>query len=166
MVLFEKYKWKVLSRLGIRSPPFFVSLSSLTYHRTIYQARHPSPLSSYFLLRLDSLGICFLNSTPSTSTLPTPLRQHPLSPHKMASQTFRKIEPTPMNFLSLAPSTSQSYPNAQDIKPASGPRRSSSTSSAEAKSLRFLKLGPVHWGEHPGEHKEDWHEVTNEVAVE
>lgn len=80
-------------------------------------------------------------------------------------KAFRKIEPSPMNFLSLAPSTSESYPTTQDIKPA-GPRRSSSTSSAEAKSLRFLKLGPVHWGEHPDEHKEDWHEVTNEVAVE
>ncbi|RYP58319.1 hypothetical protein DL769_009012 [Monosporascus sp. CRB-8-3] len=83
-----------------------------------------------------------------------------------STREFRKIEPGPVTFLSLAPSTSDSYPSAQDIKPASAPRRSSSTSSSEAKSLRFLKLGPVHWGEHPGEHKEDFHEVTNEVAVE
>lgn len=81
----------------------------------------------------------------------------------MSSLTFRKIEPLPKSFLSLAPSTSQSYPSAQDIKPAA-PRRSSSTSTtgSEAKSLRFLKLGPVHWGEHPDEHKEDWHEVAVE----
>ncbi len=87
--------------------------------------------------------------------------------NKMSSpKSFRKVEPAPTNFLSLAPSTSESYPSVQDIKPA-GPRRSSSTStSSETKSLRFLKLGPVHWGEHPDEHKEDWHEVTNEVAVE
>ncbi|RYP61434.1 hypothetical protein DL771_010134 [Monosporascus sp. 5C6A] len=83
-----------------------------------------------------------------------------------STQGFRKLEPFPTNFLPLAPSTSESYPSAQNIKPASAARRSSSTSSSEAKSLRFLKLGPVHWGEHPGEHKEDFHEVTSEVAVE
>jgi hypothetical protein len=75
-------------------------------------------------------------------------------------QGFRSIEPKPKGFLSLAPTTSQSYPSAESIKPA-GPRRSSSTAS-EAKSLRFLKLGPVHWGEHPDEHKEDFHEVAVE----
>jgi hypothetical protein len=76
-------------------------------------------------------------------------------------QGFRRIEPSPMTFLSLAPTTSQSYPTAQtSIKPA-GPRRSSSTAS-EAKSPRYLKLGPVHWGEHPDEHKEDFHEVAVE----
>ncbi|KAI1406781.1 hypothetical protein F5Y13DRAFT_9699 [Hypoxylon sp. FL1857] len=70
----------------------------------------------------------------------------------------------PQMFLSLAPTTSASYPTAQSIKPALGPRRSSSQSSASSTSgsLRFLKLGPVHWGEHPDEHKEDYHEVAVE----
>ncbi|KAI1378617.1 hypothetical protein F4677DRAFT_373201 [Hypoxylon crocopeplum] len=70
----------------------------------------------------------------------------------------------PHTFLSLAPTTSASYPTAQSIKPALHPRRSSSQSSSQstAGSLRFLKLGPVHYGEHPGEHKEDYHEVAVE----
>ncbi|KAI0849605.1 hypothetical protein F5Y00DRAFT_54441 [Daldinia vernicosa] len=69
----------------------------------------------------------------------------------------------PQMFLSLAPTTSASYPTAQSIKPATHARRSSSQSSVgSVNSLRFLKLGPVHYGEHPGEHKEDYHEVAVE----
>ncbi|KAI1652411.1 hypothetical protein F4813DRAFT_394720 [Daldinia decipiens] len=71
----------------------------------------------------------------------------------------------PQMFLSLAPTTSASYPTAQSIKPAlqQHARRSSSQSSVgSVNSLRFLKLGPVHYGEHPGEHKEDFHEVAVE----
>ncbi|KAK6949256.1 hypothetical protein Daesc_009330 [Daldinia eschscholtzii] len=69
----------------------------------------------------------------------------------------------PQMFLSLAPTTSASYPTAESIKPALHARRSSSQSSVgSAGSLRFLKLGPVHYGEHPGEHKEDFHEVAVE----
>ncbi|WYZ44226.1 hypothetical protein EsH8_VII_000662 [Colletotrichum jinshuiense] len=70
-------------------------------------------------------------------------------------------------FLSLAPTTSSSYPfRAQQqaaavTEPAPLKRRTSSVSSAGSKGaatgLRFLKLGPVHYGEHPDEHKEDWH---------
>ncbi|KAI0178773.1 hypothetical protein GGR52DRAFT_533410 [Hypoxylon sp. FL1284] len=69
----------------------------------------------------------------------------------------------PQSFLSLAPTTSESYPTAQSIKPAPHARRSSSASSlgsqSSKSSQRFLKLGPVHFGEHPDEHKEDYHEV-------
>ncbi|KAL0935230.1 uncharacterized protein CTRU02_209821 [Colletotrichum truncatum] len=68
-------------------------------------------------------------------------------------------------FLSLAPTTSSSYPfrvqqqTAAVAEPAPLKRRTSSVSSAGngAPGLRFLKLGPVHYGEHPDEHKEDWH---------
>ncbi|KAI8628857.1 hypothetical protein F5Y19DRAFT_475945 [Xylariaceae sp. FL1651] len=76
------------------------------------------------------------------------------------TQNITKVLPKPMTFLSLAPETSASYPLAQNIKPATTTRRSSSVSSAG--SLRVLKLGPVHWGEHPDEHKEDFHEVAVE----
>ncbi|KAI0539761.1 hypothetical protein GGR58DRAFT_211133 [Xylaria digitata] len=76
---------------------------------------------------------------------------------------INKVQPRPNAFLSLAPETSASYPTAQDIKPAAHPRRSSSVSSAaSAGSLRVLKLGPVHYGEHPDEHKEDFYEVAVE----
>ncbi|KAI1353399.1 hypothetical protein F5Y01DRAFT_312891 [Xylaria sp. FL0043] len=74
-------------------------------------------------------------------------------------KTISEVQTRPTTFLSLAPETSASYPTAQDIKPAAHPRRSSSVSSASSiGSLRVLKLGPVHYGEHPDEHKEDFHE--------
>ncbi|KAK6214860.1 hypothetical protein QIS74_07879 [Colletotrichum tabaci] len=77
-------------------------------------------------------------------------------------------------FLSLAPTTSSSYPfKAQQTaaaaaaaavvtEPAPLKRRTSSLSSDSSKNgaaggLRFLKLGPVHYGEHPDEHKESLH---------
>ncbi|KAI0895911.1 hypothetical protein F4806DRAFT_496815 [Annulohypoxylon nitens] len=80
-------------------------------------------------------------------------------PAQTIAQKARNSQP--QMFLSLAPTTSASYPTVESIKPAQHPRRSSSqSSSASAGSLRFLKLGPVHYGEHPDEHKEDYHEVA------
>ncbi|KAM0329389.1 hypothetical protein ACHAQA_004696 [Verticillium albo-atrum] len=67
-------------------------------------------------------------------------------------QTSRFAVPgrRPSHFLSLAPTTSSTYPQAPD---ASRPliRRSSSLSSSNsnAAGLQFLRLGPVHYGEHP-----------------
>jgi len=92
----------------------------------------------------------------------------------------------PKNFLSLAPSTSESYPRTQKVTTKTTPaltadalaqipvqedaalkaaaeRRESTTSTNSSKSgLRFLKLGPVHWGEHQDENKGDWHEAVVE----
>ncbi len=92
----------------------------------------------------------------------------------------------PSVFLSLAPATSSSYPQKKPSVAAPAPvtdtaaadattaaaidpkqRRSSSTSSSTSNSaatpgLRFLKLGPVHWGEHLDDHQQDWHEVVVE----
>lgn len=87
----------------------------------------------------------------------------------------------PSSFLSLAPNTSDSYPRAQRARqplaaeaPADDPkqdevradapkRRTSSLSSDGSKSrLRFLKLGPVHWGEHQDDNQADFHEVAVE----
>jgi hypothetical protein len=76
-------------------------------------------------------------------------------------------------FLSLAPATSASYPQQPAAKltpttlaqvpetPELKQRRTSSMSSDGNKStgFRFLKLGPVHWGEHQDENKADWHAV-------
>ncbi|KAJ4397311.1 hypothetical protein N0V93_001535 [Gnomoniopsis smithogilvyi] len=77
---------------------------------------------------------------------------------------------TLLNFLPLGPVTSSSYPKAQEAKPviegAEHKRRTSSLSSdGKGSTFRVLKVAPVHFGEHGGEHKEDWHEVP-EVAVE
>ncbi|KAG5980953.1 hypothetical protein E4U54_006712 [Claviceps lovelessii] len=81
----------------------------------------------------------------------------------MSSNTF---------FLPLAPATSASYPRAPASRASTAQpageapivhRRSSSSSSSSSPSgsrHRILKLGPVHWGEHLDEHKEDFHEPT------
>ncbi|RDA89055.1 hypothetical protein CP532_2264 [Ophiocordyceps camponoti-leonardi (nom. inval.)] len=88
----------------------------------------------------------------------------------------------PAGFLTLAPTTSSSYPRVQtshsassssapsptsESSPphhsASSSRRCSSSSSGTTTttttttgSYRFLKLGPVHWGEHLGDDKGDF----------
>jgi hypothetical protein len=80
-----------------------------------------------------------------------------------------------MSFLALAPTTSASYPQQPKAKLTSGAlaqvpespemkRRSSSLSSDGTKNagIRFLKLGPVHWGEHREGEKSDWNEVVIE----
>jgi len=78
-------------------------------------------------------------------------------------------------FLSLAPTTSASYPSTPLAKsPVQTPakeatpeeinvellksRRSSSTSSDASSKQRFLKLGPVHYGK--GDGMGDWSEVV------
>ncbi|KAK1755284.1 hypothetical protein QBC47DRAFT_361302 [Echria macrotheca] len=88
------------------------------------------------------------------------------------------------NFLSLAPNQSDSFPKQKtkqpevateatteplttealaDISKVDAKRRTSSLSSDGSKSgFRFLKLGPVHYGEHQDESKGDY----SEVAVE
>lgn len=89
-------------------------------------------------------------------------------------------ERRPSNFLSLAPKTSDSYPRTQRAKQqpltaealadaakensasAEAMKRRTSSLSSDGSKLRFLKLGPVHWGEHQDDHKEDFHEVAVE----
>ncbi|RKU48296.1 hypothetical protein DL546_007573 [Coniochaeta pulveracea] len=93
----------------------------------------------------------------------------------------------PSVFLSLAPATSNSYPQGQNsksrqsstestaapplttdllIEAQSTPvakRRASSISSDGSKSgVRILKLGPIHDGEHLDGQKGDWHEAVIE----
>ncbi|TDZ66073.1 hypothetical protein CTRI78_v003211 [Colletotrichum trifolii] len=109
-------------------------------------------------------GRLVVQSTQSNkATLsPPPNRNKPHQTTTMSSPVDSSV------FLSLAPTTSDSYPfKAQQpstsvASPVAAPikRRTSSVSSAGSNSapgLKFLKLGPVHYGEHPDEHKEDWH---------
>ncbi|KAG6007996.1 hypothetical protein E4U21_005230 [Claviceps maximensis] len=78
----------------------------------------------------------------------------------MSSNTF---------FLPLAPATSASYPQAPAARAPSASQaagetpivhRRTSSSSSSGSRHRILKLGPVHWGEHLDDHKEDFHEPT------
>ncbi|KAL8419889.1 hypothetical protein RB594_002881 [Gaeumannomyces avenae] len=96
-----------------------------------------------------------------------PAQSIPYSPS--AAATERRLS----SFLSLAPTQSASYPQAQRSlqqarTAAAAPkaleaemyrqRRSSSLSSvgSSAGGIRFLKLGPVHWGEHQEDHQGDF----------
>ncbi|KJZ77461.1 hypothetical protein HIM_03185 [Hirsutella minnesotensis 3608] len=74
----------------------------------------------------------------------------------------------PSGFLTLAPVTSPSFPQQPVSRARSGSnegslssRRSSTASTSTGP--RVLKLGPVHWGEHLGEHKEDYYTVEEPV---
>ncbi|KAF4965677.1 hypothetical protein FSARC_6543 [Fusarium sarcochroum] len=86
----------------------------------------------------------------------------PLPPQK-----FLPLTPAPKSsFLSLAPATSPSYPQKPAVRSharPSPPRRSStgstSSSSSSNNTYRILKLGPVHYGEHAGDHEHDFHDV-------
>ncbi|CAN8101040.1 unnamed protein product [Discula destructiva] len=87
--------------------------------------------------------------------------------HDVLSSDAR--EETVRHFLPLGPVTSNSYPKTQQARPAPvgavQKRRTSSTSSDGKGTFRVLKVAPVHYGEHAGDHQEDWHDVP-EVAVE
>jgi len=93
------------------------------------------------------------------------------------AQEFRPVERRPSTFLSLAPKTSESYPRVQQQKTkpltaetlaqvppmvADASKRRASSLSSDASKFRFLKLGPVHWGEHQDENKNDFHEIAVE----
>ncbi|PNY25732.1 Uncharacterized protein TCAP_04331 [Tolypocladium capitatum] len=80
-------------------------------------------------------------------------------------------ERRPSAFLSLAPATSSSYPQAPASRAAQaagnngapvpdGPPSRRSSSGSNGSGNRVLKLGPVHWGEHLDDHKEDFHEAA------
>ncbi|OIW25983.1 hypothetical protein CONLIGDRAFT_635749 [Coniochaeta ligniaria NRRL 30616] len=104
----------------------------------------------------------------------------------MSSPVSQRI-PMAAGFLSLAPTTSASYPLTPKPRPTptsetalpltttalaqataevvDTKQRTSSLSSDGSKSgagLRFLKLGPVHQGEHLDGAKGDWHDLAVE----
>jgi hypothetical protein len=113
---------------------------------------------------------------------PTPEQLRQLS-EKAVEFTPEIAERRPSTFLSLAPKISESYPRIQRTKQpltaealAQVPKDDSTSASAteiskrrtsslssDASKFRFLKLGPVHWGEHQDEHSNnDFHDVAVE----
>lgn len=66
---------------------------------------------------------------------------------------------TRMQFLSLAPTTSDTYPSTPKEGEIKTRRSSSSASTASVTGMRFLKLGPVHFGEGV-DGEGDWSEVA------
>jgi len=96
-----------------------------------------------------------------------------------SSSSSFKVDRPLGDFLTLAPTVSASYPTKEQAEspvstalsspdPAAsagnafGRRRSSTTSSSSSQpqSLRFLKLAPVHYGQHVGQENVDFHEVA------
>ncbi|KAF4966009.1 hypothetical protein FZEAL_10707 [Fusarium zealandicum] len=90
----------------------------------------------------------------------------------LPAQQFLTLTAAPKSsFLSLAPATSPSYPkkpvarahvravNIESSRPAPPRRTSSESSSSSSNGYRILKLGPVHYGEHAGVHKHDFHDI-------
>ncbi len=112
---------------------------------------------------------------------PTPEQLRQLS-EQAVEFPLQAAQRRPSTFLSLAPKTSDSYPRAQRATKQPEPltaealaeaakegeasaeamKRRTSSLSSDGSKLRFLKLGPVHWGEHQDDHKEDFHEVAVE----
>ncbi|KAK0666141.1 hypothetical protein QBC41DRAFT_156019 [Cercophora samala] len=116
----------------------------------------------------------------------SPLTSEQLRQLSEQAQEFRPENAfrRPSTFLSLAPSTSESYPRNQQTRqePSAAPltaealaaipavqpqkqdeqKRRASSLSSDASKFRFLKLGPVHWGEHQDGVKEDFYEVAVE----
>lgn len=116
---------------------------------------------------------------------PTPEQLQQLSEQTVDFAAAEVADRRPSAFLSLAPKTSDSYPRTQRTKQpltaealaeatkqdeasastdadADATKRRASSLSSDASKRRFLKLGPVHWGEHQDEHQADFHEVAVE----
>jgi hypothetical protein len=114
------------------------------------QARHFPPTTTDNRERRPST---FLSLAPKTSeSYPRTQKTKTPTPVKQTEEPA-----APLTAEALAEATkAQEEAHIELMK-----RRTSSLSSDGSKSrLRFLKLGPVHWGEHQDEHKGDWHEVA------
>lgn len=149
--------------LADRRPSFFLSLAPTTSSSYPQPDRRPSVTETPARPRRASISS------------PTGLRVLKLSPVYYGEHIgqnkddFYDVpaspEMPPSSFLSLAPATSSSYPqmpspSRSGVLPERR-RSSSSVSSGSSTGFRVLKLGPVYWGEHDGDHKEDFHDVPS-----
>lgn len=135
-------------RLFTRFSLFSFFITSLTYRvshhqQSISDTKHPSPYTSF-------------TSSPNHLTFRSHYHQQLQSPtSKMSAH-----RPAPlMSFLPLSPVTSESFPKAQQPRPAGvevHKRRTSSMSSSGTSTMKVLKVAPVHFGEHAGDHQGDW----------
>lgn len=106
------------------------------------------------------------------SLAPTVSASYPLPPRSRQQSVTHLTRPLPLTHgptpEAAIASTPPSVASSVVMEPKH--RRSSSMSSDGSSStgksrLRFLKLGPVHWGEHQGDHKEDWHEIDEDAIA-
>jgi hypothetical protein len=105
----------------------------------------------------------FLTLAPATSAS---YPQSPRSRHLSVSHLTRPLPLThgamPEEPIATPRSMSSSVVSLAEPKSRRSSSMSSDGSTGKAR-LRFLKLGPVHWGEHQGDHKEDWHELDEDA---
>lgn len=105
----------------------------------------------------------FLTLAPTTSAS---YPQAPRSRHQSVSHLTRPLPLThgamPDEPIAAPRSMSSSVVSLSEPKSRRSSSMSSDGSVGKAR-LRFLKLGPVHWGEHQGDHKEDWHELDEDA---
>jgi hypothetical protein len=145
--------------LAERRPSFFLPLAPATSSSYPHPERRPSVTEGTVRPRRASISS------------PTGLRVLKLAPVYCGEHIgqnkddFYDVPATPPSpdvapsaFLSLAPTTSSSYPQMPASSPDALPesRRSSSSSTT---GFRVLKLGPVYWGQHADDHKDDFHDV-------
>jgi hypothetical protein len=147
--------------LADRRPSFFLSLAPATSASYPQPDRRPSITESTPRPRRASISS------------PTGLRVLKLSPVYYGEHIGQNKDDfydvpvatpapavEPSTFLSLAPTTSSSYPQMPISRSGAIPeRRRSSSSSSTTTGFRILKLGPVYWGEHADDHKEDFHDI-------
>ncbi|RFU81582.1 hypothetical protein TARUN_620 [Trichoderma arundinaceum] len=145
--------------LAERRPSFFLSLAPAT------SASYPQPD------RRSSVTEGMARPRRASISSPTGLRVLKLGPVYYGEHIgqnkddFYDVPATPpspavapSSFLSLAPTTSSSYPQMPTGRSAALPERRRSSSSSTT-GFRVLKLGPVYWGEHADDHKEDFHDI-------
>lgn len=139
----------------------------------------------------DKSHMTFLSLAPTTSSPYIPKPEKPVAEYHLSgfltlapvvSESYPRCRQQSVSHLTRPlPLTPGPHPEPE-ISPSLGSvsvassvmsmpktRRSSSMSSdgstGSKSRFRFLKLGPVHWGEHQGEHKEDWHELDDEISL-
>ncbi|KAM0248396.1 hypothetical protein ACHAQJ_009470 [Trichoderma viride] len=144
--------------LADRRPSFFLSLAPATSASYPQPDRRPSATERTVRPRRASISS------------PTGLRVLKLSPVYCGEHIgqnkddFYDVPASPVvapsTFLSLAPATSASYPQMPSSRSGALPERRRSSSSSTT-GFRVLKLGPVYWGEHADDHKDDFHDIPS-----
>jgi hypothetical protein len=152
----------------------FLSSSSLLF-TPLFPRSSPASIQQSKVLPVTNYTICLSfqdhgqgltkknteHRTQNTATMPSPDERRP-STFLRLTPDLPTVSQRRGSFLTLAPATSPSYPQMPIARPAASaevvdmPRRKSSVGN----SPKILKLGPVHWGEHLDEHKDDFHEIA------
>ncbi|PTB68283.1 hypothetical protein BBK36DRAFT_1167537 [Trichoderma citrinoviride] len=147
--------------LAERRPSFFLTLAPATSSSYPHPERRPS-VTEGTTVRPRRASISSPTGLRVLKLAPVYCGEH-IGQNKDDFYDVQEATPpspavAPSAFLSLAPTTSSSYPQMPVGNPADLPerRRSSSTSTT---GFRVLKLGPVYWGQHADEHKDDFHDV-------